>query len=37
LQAGLGLETATSIHATAAGFGLSALLATSALAFELLK
>ncbi len=37
LQAGLGLETATLIHATAAGFGLSALLATSALAFELLK
>jgi len=37
LQAGLGLETATLIHATAAGLGLSALLATSALAFELLK
>jgi threonine/homoserine/homoserine lactone efflux protein len=37
LQAGLGLETATLIHATAAGFGLSALLAASALAFELLK
>ena len=30
LQAGLGLETATLIHATAAGLGLSALLATSA-------
>src|SRR5690606_32028708 len=37
LHAGLGLETATLIHATAAGLGLSALLATSALAFELLK
>ncbi len=37
LQAGLGLETATLIHALAAGFGLSALLAASALAFELLK
>jgi threonine/homoserine/homoserine lactone efflux protein len=37
LQAGLGLETATLIHASAAGLGLSALLATSALAFELLK
>lgn len=37
LQAGLGLETATLIHALAAGLGLSALLATSAMAFELLK
>lgn len=37
LQAGLGLETATLIHALAAGLGLSALLATSALAFEALK
>jgi threonine/homoserine/homoserine lactone efflux protein len=37
LRAGLGLETATLVHATAAGLGLSALLATSALAFELLK
>ncbi|HVI57392.1 MAG TPA: LysE family translocator [Luteimonas sp.] len=37
LQAGLGLETATLIHALAAGFGLSALLAASALAFEALK
>jgi threonine/homoserine/homoserine lactone efflux protein len=37
LRAGLGLETATLIHALAAGFGLSALLATSALAFEVLK
>ncbi|HJW46224.1 MAG TPA: LysE family translocator [Lysobacter sp.] len=37
LRAGLGLETATLIHALAAGFGLSAVLATSALAFELLK
>lgn len=35
--AGLGLETATLIHAIAAGLGLSALLATSALAFEVLK
>lgn len=37
LQAGLGLETATLIHALAAGLGLSALLATSAMAFEVLK
>jgi threonine/homoserine/homoserine lactone efflux protein len=37
LRAGLGLETATLIHALAAGFGLSAVLATSALAFEILK
>jgi len=37
LHAGLGLETATLVHATAAGLGLSALLATSALAFEVLK
>lgn len=37
LRAGLGLETATLIHALAAGLGLSAVLATSALAFELLK
>ncbi len=37
VQAGLGLETATLIHALAAGFGLSALLAASALAFEILK
>jgi threonine/homoserine/homoserine lactone efflux protein len=37
LRAGLGLETATLIHALAAGFGLSAVLATSALAFEVLK
>lgn len=37
LQAGLGLETATLIHALAAGLGLSALLAASALAFETLK
>jgi threonine/homoserine/homoserine lactone efflux protein len=37
LRAGLGLETATLIHAVAAGLGLSAVLATSALAFELLK
>lgn len=37
LQAGLGLETATLIHALAAGLGLSALLAASALAFEVLK
>lgn len=37
LRAGLGLETATLIHAIAAGLGLSALLAASALAFELLK
>lgn len=37
VQAGLGLETATLIHALAAGLGLSALLATSAMAFEVLK
>ena len=37
LRAGLGLETATLIHALAAGLGLSAVLATSALAFEMLK
>lgn len=37
LRAGLGLETATLIHALAAGLGLSALLATSALAFDVLK
>lgn len=37
MRAGLGLETATLIHALAAGLGLSALLATSALAFEALK
>jgi threonine/homoserine/homoserine lactone efflux protein len=37
LLAGLGLETATLIHAIAAGLGLSAVLATSAFAFEVLK
>lgn len=37
VRAGLGLETATLIHAVAAGLGLSAVLATSALAFEALK
>lgn len=37
VQAAFGLETATLIHALAAGLGLSALLATSALAFEALK
>lgn len=37
LRAGLGLETATLIHALAAGLGLSAVLATSSLAFEVLK
>ena len=37
VQAAFGLETATLIHALAAGLGLSAMLATSALAFELLK
>lgn len=37
IQAAFGLETATLIHALAAGLGLSALLATSALAFEVRK
>jgi threonine/homoserine/homoserine lactone efflux protein len=37
LRAGLGLETATLIHALAAGLGLSAILATSAHAFDALK
>src|SRR5688572_4797820 len=37
LRAGLGLETATLIHALAAGLGLSAILATSATAFNVLK
>ena len=37
IRAAFGLETATLIHAPAAGLGLSALLATSALAFQLLK
>ncbi|BDU17636.1 LysE family translocator [Lysobacter auxotrophicus] len=37
IQAGLGLETATLLHALAAGLGLSALLATSAMAFEFVK
>ena len=37
LRAGLGLETATLIHAIAAGLGLSALLAASSMAFEVLK
>ncbi len=37
VQAAFGLETATLIHAIAAGLGLSALLATSALAFQILK
>lgn len=36
-QAAIGLETATLIHALAAGLGLSAVLATSALAFEIVK
>ena len=37
LLAGLGLEVATLLHALAAGLGLSALLATSALAYEAVK
>ncbi|GAB2522627.1 LysE family translocator [Lysobacter humi (ex Lee et al. 2017)] len=37
IRAGLGLETATFVHAAAAGLGLSALLATSALAFDVVK
>ena len=37
VRAAFGLETATLIHALAAGLGLSALLATSAMAFEMLK
>ncbi|WP_426280972.1 LysE family translocator [Lysobacter soli] len=37
IQAGLGLETATLLYALAAGLGLSALLATSAMAFEFVK
>lgn len=37
LLAGLGLEVATLLHALAAGLGLSALLATSALAYEMVK
>ncbi|MGJ7903600.1 LysE family translocator [Lysobacter sp. 1R34A] len=37
VQAAFGLETATLIHALAASLGLSALLATSALAFEAIK
>jgi threonine/homoserine/homoserine lactone efflux protein len=37
VRAAFGLETATLIHALAAGLGLSALLATSAMAFEVLK
>jgi threonine/homoserine/homoserine lactone efflux protein len=37
VQAAVGLETATLIHALAAGLGLSAVLATSALAFEIVK
>lgn len=36
-QAAVGLETATLIHALAAGLGLSAVLATSAMAFEVMK
>lgn len=36
-RAALGLETATLLHALAAGLGLSAVLATSAMAFELVK
>ena len=37
VRAAFGLETATLIHALAAGLGLSAVLATSAMAFQLLK
>lgn len=37
ILAGLGLETATLLHALAASLGLSALLAASAVAFETLK
>ena len=37
VRAAFGLETATLIHALAAGLDLSALLATSAVAFEMLK
>ncbi|SFK35341.1 LysE family translocator [Lysobacter sp. cf310] len=37
VRAAFGLETATLIHALAASLGLSALLATSAMAFEVLK
>jgi threonine/homoserine/homoserine lactone efflux protein len=37
VRAAFGLETATLIHALAAGLGLSAVLATSAFAFEVLK
>jgi len=37
LRAALGLETATLIHALAAALGLSAVLATSALAFDIVK
>lgn len=37
VRAGFGLETATLIHALAAGLGLSAVLATSALAFQAIK
>lgn len=37
VQAALGLETATLVHALAAGLGLSAVLAASAMAFEVLK
>ena len=37
VHAALGLESATLLHALAAGLGLSAVLATSAFAFELVK
>ena len=37
LRAALGLETATLLHALAAGLGLSAVLAASALAYDALK